>query len=161
MLVMPPMLFHRERVNEVRLLVYYISSLKATLHAYTELSITNQRLYLLSQLKAQGLPSDSLQIIFHALILSKVEYAFPAIAELLSETWQIKARCFFRKAKRRGLSHSEFCLSVTTGVDVELFQRSVERVRLHHCPRQHHGHYLHRSHGQRSFHSFSELCKNG
>ena len=65
MLVMPPMLFHRERVNEVRLLVYYISSLKATLHVYTELSITNQRLYLLSQLKAQGLPSDSLQIIFH------------------------------------------------------------------------------------------------
>jgi len=95
MLVMPPMLFHRERVNEVRLLVYYISSLKATLHVYTELSITNQRLYLLSQLKAQGLPSDSLQIIFHALILSKVEYALPAIAELLSETWQIKARCFF------------------------------------------------------------------
>jgi len=99
MLVMPPMLFHRERVNEVRLLVYYISSLKATLHVYTELSITNQRLYLLSQLKAQGLPSDSLQIIFHALILSKVEYALPAIAELLSETWQIEARCFFPKGK--------------------------------------------------------------
>jgi len=28
---------------------------------------------------------------------------------------------------------------------VELFQRPVERVRLHHCSRQHHRHHLHRS----------------
>jgi len=39
----------------------------------TLLYVINQRLYLLSQLKAQGLPSDSLQMIVHALILSNVE----------------------------------------------------------------------------------------
>jgi len=69
------MLFHIEHVEQVRLLVaFFISPLKATLHVDTELSVINQRHYLLSQLKAQGLPSDSLQIIFHALILPKVEY---------------------------------------------------------------------------------------
>ena len=81
------LLSHIKRVKQVRLVaVLFISSLKATLHVDTVLCIINQRLYLLSLLKAQGLPSDSLQIIFHALILSKVEYALPAIGGLLSET---------------------------------------------------------------------------
>ena len=77
---------------------YYELGLKATATNSVFEAIQN-RLYLLSQLTAQGLPSDFLQIIFHALILSKVEYALPAIAELLSETWQIEARCFFPKGK--------------------------------------------------------------
>ena len=64
------MLFHTERVEQVRLLgVFFISSLKAILHVDTMLSDINQRLYIDSQLKAQGLASDSLQIIFHALTL--------------------------------------------------------------------------------------------
>jgi len=101
-----PMLFHIERVDQVRHLgVFFIFSLKLTLHVDTVLSVINQRLCLLSQLKAQGLPSDSLQIIFHALILSKVEYA--SIAGLLSETDESKLDGFFRKAKRRGLCHSD------------------------------------------------------
>ena len=66
---MPSVLSHIERVNQVRLLaVLFVSSLKATLHVGTMLSVINQRLYPLSQLKTQGLPSDSLQIIFHAFI---------------------------------------------------------------------------------------------
>jgi len=68
------MIYHAGRVNQVRLSgVLFISSLKATLHVDTVLSVINQRLYLLSQLKAQGLASDSLPVIFHALISSKVE----------------------------------------------------------------------------------------
>ena len=51
---MPPMLSHIERVNQVRLLgVLFNSPLKATFRVDTVLSIINQRLYLLSQLKAQ------------------------------------------------------------------------------------------------------------
>ena len=104
------MLFHIEHVEQVRLLVaFFISPLKATLHVDTVLSVINQRLYLLSQFEAQGLPSDdSLQIIFHALILPKVEYTLPAIAGLLSETDKSRLDAFFRKAKRRGLCRSDF-----------------------------------------------------
>ena len=55
---MPSVLPHIERVNQVRLLaVLFVSSLKATLHVDTMLSVINQRLYPLSQLKTQGLPS--------------------------------------------------------------------------------------------------------
>jgi len=60
-----------------------IFSLKATLHVVTVLSIINQRLYLLSLLKAPEL--QSIPLIFHALIMSKVEYALSAVAGLLSE----------------------------------------------------------------------------
>jgi len=94
------MLSHIGRVNQVRLLgVLFISSLKATLYVDTVLSIISQRLYLLSQLKAEGLPSDSLQIIFHALILSTGKYALPAIAGLLSETNKSRLGAFFQKGK--------------------------------------------------------------
>jgi len=94
------MLFYIEPVEQVRLLVAFFNSpLKATLHVDTVLSVINQCLYLLSQLKAQGLPCDSLQIIFHALILPKVEYALPAIAGLLSETDRSRLDAFFQKGK--------------------------------------------------------------
>ena len=50
-------------------------------------------------LKAQGLHADSLLIIFHTLIFSKVEYALPAIAGLLSETGKSGPDVFFQKGK--------------------------------------------------------------
>jgi len=68
------------------------------------LSIMNQQLYLLSQLKCrlcQGLASD--EIIFEAVIISDVEYALPAFAELLCETSKSRLDAFFMKAKRRRL----------------------------------------------------------
>jgi len=53
----------------------------------------------------------SLLIIFPALILSKVEYALPAIEGLPSETDKSRLDAFFRKAKWRGLCHSDFFIS--------------------------------------------------
>ena len=79
--------------------------------AVSVLSVVNQRLYLLSQFKAQGLPSDSLQIIFHALILSQVEYALPEIAGLLSETDKSIGRCFYKGKTTWSLCHSDFFVS--------------------------------------------------
>jgi len=129
---MAPMLSHIGRVNQVRLLgVLFISSLKATLYVDTVLSIISQRLYLLSQLKAEGLPSDSLQIIFHALILSTGKYALPAIAGLLSETDKSRLGAFFRKAKRRGLCHSDFFISQLVDRAERRFLKVIQLS--HHC----------------------------
>jgi len=50
--------------------VFFISSLKATLHVDTALCHQSTHLTTLS---AQGFPSDSVQIIVHALILSNVQ----------------------------------------------------------------------------------------
>jgi len=44
----------------------------------------NQRLYLLSQLKFQGLPLPALHQLFTALIVNKITYALPAFAGQLT-----------------------------------------------------------------------------
>jgi len=67
------------------------------------LSIMNQQLHLISQLKCQfcqGLASD--EIIFEALIISEVEYTLPACAKLC-ETNKSRLDAVFMKAKRRRL----------------------------------------------------------
>ena len=76
------------------------------------LTIINQRLCLLYRLKAQWLPSDSLQIIFHALIMSKVEYALPAIAGLLSETDKSRLDAFSER-QNDVVIYSDFFISQT------------------------------------------------
>ena len=97
------------------------------------------RLYLLSQLTAQGLPSDSLQIIFHALILSKVEYAPPAIAWLLSETDTSRLDAFYRAMLCiRGTSHGpvsvSVCLSVTSRSSTKTAKRRITQTTSHDSP---------------------------
>ena len=48
------------------------------------LHICNQRTYLLTQLKRQGLPQTQLQSVFDAIILARVLYASPAWRGYLS-----------------------------------------------------------------------------
>jgi len=63
----------------------------------------NQRLSLLSRLKYQNLSSQALDIIFQALILSKITYALPSFAGHISSSDKDRINKFFRKAYRRGL----------------------------------------------------------
>ena len=63
----------------------------------------NQRLYLLSQLKQQNLSEQALNLIFHALIISKITYALPAFAGHISTAERNRINKFFRKAYRRHL----------------------------------------------------------
>ena len=48
------------------------------------LHICNQRTYLLTQLKRQGLPQTQLQSVFDAIICARVQYASPALRGCLS-----------------------------------------------------------------------------
>ena len=68
----------------------------------------NQRLFLLSQLRHQGLPVEALDVIFQALILSKVAYALQAFAGHISVADRNKLDKFFRKSHRRGLVNQVF-----------------------------------------------------
>ena len=74
--------------------------------------------------------SDSLKIISHALILSKVEYELPATAGLLSETDKSRLDASSRNTKR-GLCHSNFFISqLIDRADCKLFKL----IQLsHHC----------------------------
>jgi hypothetical protein len=64
-----------ERVERVNLLVIQTTStLSATNHVTCILSQANQRLYFLSRLKSLGLSSDALDILYSALIVSKITF---------------------------------------------------------------------------------------
>jgi len=81
----PPFLSGISQVDEVKLLsVYLTNTVSSADHVNHLLTIGNQRLFLLSQLKNQGLTLDSLHIIYLALIQSKITYALPAFASQLS-----------------------------------------------------------------------------
>ena len=64
--------------------VYLTNTLASADHVNHLLTIGNQRLFLLSQLKNRGLTLDSLHIIYLVLIQSKITYALPAFASQLS-----------------------------------------------------------------------------
>ena len=89
--------------DEVKLLgVYLTNTFVSTAHVNHLLTIGNQRLFLLSQLKSQGLALDSLHIVFQAIIQSKLTYAFPAFAGQLTAMDITHFDALARKAKRRG-----------------------------------------------------------
>jgi hypothetical protein len=73
-----------ERLSSFKLLGVYLSStLSMELHINYTVSIVNQRLFLLNNLKRQGLPLAARRIVFQALIASRITYALPAFAGFL------------------------------------------------------------------------------
>jgi len=75
--------------------VIFSHTLSPTPHIIAFLTQCNQRLYLLSQLKYQSLSSQALNIIFQALILSKITYVFPSFAGHISSTDKNRINIFF------------------------------------------------------------------
>ena len=53
-------------------------------HVKYTISILNQRLYLLNQLRKQGLNVSGLTQVFMAIVLARFQYALPALAVQLS-----------------------------------------------------------------------------
>ena len=68
------------------------------------MSVITQRFYLLSQLKKQGLPISGLNVVFQALIISRIEYALPCFSGFLSEANSSQINAALRKARRWSLT---------------------------------------------------------
>jgi len=82
---LPDPLPHIERVNGLKLLgVFLNANFKFDEHVSKMLCLCSQRMYLLKQLKFQGLDIEQLHIVFTALIVSRVLYALPAWGGFLS-----------------------------------------------------------------------------
>ena len=114
------------QVEEVKLLDVYrylTNSFSSTAYVNNLLTIGNQRLFLLSQLKNQGL-ALSVHIVYQAIIQSKIIYALPAFARQLTA---MDITCFdalARKAKRRGLAKTiPSMLEIIEDHDESLFKR--------------------------------------
>jgi len=123
------------QVDEVKLLgVYLTNTFASTAHVNHLLTIGNQRLFLLSQLKNQGLALDSLHIVYQAIIQSKLTYALPAFAGQLTAMDITRFDALARKAKRRGLAKTIPSMSeIIEDHDESLFKRMRDSSHcLHH-----------------------------
>jgi hypothetical protein len=114
-----------EQVTITKLLGIYISAtLSAAAHVEHILSVANQRMFLLAQLKSQGLSRNALHIVFTAIILSVVTYALPSFAGQLSMGDKARLDSLFRKAFKRGFCFNIFTIDdlISSG-DCKLFRQ--------------------------------------
>ena len=93
----------------------------------------NQRLYLLSQLKLQGLNIQALHALFTGLIMSKIIHALPAFAGQLTADDKHRMGAISRKALRHGV-YTDFDIDeIINSADRKLFSQITQpRHRLHH-----------------------------
>ena len=97
------------------------------------LSVITQRFYLLSQLKNQGLSINVLNILFHALIVSRIVYALPAFsAGFLSKYNHSRINWVFRKGRKwRTSTDLSFNIEeLIEAPDYDLFNKVRNRI---HC----------------------------
>ena len=132
----PPPLPDIERVTQVTLLgIDITSTLSTSAYVNRMLMQTNQRLYLLSQLKSQGMNVQALHTLFTGLIMSKITYALPAFAGQLTADDRNRIGAISRKAQRRGVSHTVFDID-------ELMDRADRKLFTHITKPSHCLHHL-------------------
>ena len=90
-----------EQVEEGKPLgVLLTPTLSMQSHVKYTISILNQRLYLLNQLRKQGLNVSGLTQVFMALVVARFQYALPALAGQLSADDLRKVDAVSNKARR-------------------------------------------------------------
>ena len=90
-----------EQVEEDKLIgILLTPTMSMQSHVKYTISILNQRLYLLNQLRKQGLNVSGLTQVSMALVVARFQYALPALAGQLSADDLHKVDAVFRKARR-------------------------------------------------------------
>ena len=101
--------------------VTFCSNLKFDEHVKNILTICSQRCFLLKCLKAQGLPAKQLNVVFSAIVVSRIIYALPAWGGFLSNDLIAKLDAFYARKQlcfQRVLAIAilSVCLSVCPSV---------------------------------------------
>jgi len=114
-----------ERVIQATLLgIDIASSLSTAAYVNRMLLQINQPLYLLSQLKSQGMAVQALHQLFAGLIMSKITYALPASAGQLTVDDRNRINAISRKTLRRGVTHTVFdTKEIIDNFDRKLFSK--------------------------------------
>jgi len=73
-------------------------------------TVCNQRLYVLAQLKRQGLDLSALDSVFNAIISNKILYALPVYYGYLTQGHKQMLQRIFKRANRRGFTVREYDL---------------------------------------------------
>ena len=121
----PDLLPGIQRVEVAKLLgVFLTTRLTMDEHVNFVLSTINQRYYLLCQLKKQGLPLAALNIIFHALVISRIEYALPCFAGFLSDANTNRINATLKKAVRWNITDLNITVQdIIDRTDLGLFNK--------------------------------------
>ena len=124
--ILPPPIQDVERVCCAKFLGITISDvLKFDEHVKNILSICSQRLYLMKQLKNQGMSLKNLDIVYNALIVSRITYALPAWGGFLSGQLCNSINAFFKKSYKYSLVSKIFSLeTLLENADKILFKKS-------------------------------------
>ena len=102
---LPQSLAGIEQVLTIRLLgVIFQSSLSFAAHVDYVLKVCSQRIFILKQLRAQGMSLEQLHTVFQAIILQRLAYALPAWGPFLSVDLKHKIYGFLRRPYRYGFT---------------------------------------------------------
>jgi len=102
-----------EQVTSAKLLGFICSeTLSPSEHVNYVLSMCNQRLYLLSQLKKQGLCINGLTLVFQAIVVSRITYALSSFYGFLSASDIGRINSLFRKALRWNLTDKLYTIEI-------------------------------------------------
>jgi hypothetical protein len=113
-LLSPPALSGIERVTFAKILGIYVNdSLTFSNHVDQLLSVCSQRMFLLRRLRVRGLKQSHLQVVFTAIILSKILYVICAWGGYLSVVDQKRVDSVITKCKKYG-----FCSETRTFEDL-------------------------------------------
>ena len=128
----PPPLMQIGQFGEAILLgVLLTPTLFMQSHVKYTISILNQRLYLLNQLRKQGLNISGLTQIFIALVVARFQYALPVLAGQLSADDLHKVDAVFYKACRWQLtSHTPNSADLIEQCDKHLLRADLNSI---HC----------------------------
>ena len=115
-----------EQLDSVKLLgVILQSTLTFSNHINYILNIINQRYYLLNQLRQQGLHSSKLDVIFQAIVISRIMYALPAFAGFLTSHDLGRINAALKKARRWQICEKTHTAEeLIARADKKLFQKA-------------------------------------
>jgi hypothetical protein len=102
-------LFGIEQVKEIKLLgVIFSEDLRFNSHVNFILKLSSQRSYIMKKLRDQGLCRKQLNIVFDAIILSRIMYAVCAWSSFLSQELKGRIDAFLRRMHKYGFCQFVF-----------------------------------------------------
>jgi len=134
-IIFPNELDNIQRVNSFKLLgVLLTSDLNFGAHVSNIVTLCNQRLYLLTQLRKQGLCIGECDVILQAIVVSRLRYALPMFYRFLTADMINRINAVFRKAKKWSLTNYLYSIeNIADEMQINLFQTSkMSNHCLHH-----------------------------
>jgi len=125
-LLLPDRLQDIERVSVFKLLgIVFQTDLRFNEYVSTLVTICNQRLYLLTQLKKQGLKLAETDNVFKSIVLSKLIYALPMLFGYLTDHQIEQINSVFRKARKWQLTIDDYdIVAIAEKLRYDLFLQS-------------------------------------